>query len=165
MLRLQSLVAISNSSDPTYDNPPAATWSSIETTVGIICASLPALRPLVVRIFPRLLTVTSSSQDRYQRSGGPSQRLRSRSTANNQSRGAYSSKHEDFDNLGKEVGSSDNDEAFMLETSPTTAYATRTIVGPAGNGSDTWTANSDEAKFGKEIAVHTVIEQTSEPKR
>jgi hypothetical protein len=46
ILRLQSLVAISNSHDQTYDNPPAATWSSVETNIGIICSCLPCLRPL-----------------------------------------------------------------------------------------------------------------------
>ncbi|OCL10124.1 hypothetical protein AOQ84DRAFT_289897, partial [Glonium stellatum] len=55
-LRLQSLVAISNSTDPTFDNPPAATWSSIETNVGLICACLPALRPLLSRLFPRVFS-------------------------------------------------------------------------------------------------------------
>jgi hypothetical protein len=49
-------VAISNSSDPTYDNPPAATWSSVETNVGIICSCLPLLRPLVVRWLPDSLS-------------------------------------------------------------------------------------------------------------
>jgi hypothetical protein len=49
-------VAISNSSDPTYDNPPAATWSSVETNVGIICSCLPLLRPLVLRWLPDSLS-------------------------------------------------------------------------------------------------------------
>ncbi|KAF2193413.1 hypothetical protein K469DRAFT_712164 [Zopfia rhizophila CBS 207.26] len=52
ILRLQSLVAISNSEDQTFDNPPAATWSSVETNVGIICSCLPCLRPLMARCFP-----------------------------------------------------------------------------------------------------------------
>ncbi|KAH7068725.1 hypothetical protein FB567DRAFT_249000 [Paraphoma chrysanthemicola] len=56
ILRLQSLVAISNSTDPTYDNPPAATWSSVETNVGIICSCLPLLRPLLTRILPGAFT-------------------------------------------------------------------------------------------------------------
>ncbi|CAN9079907.1 unnamed protein product [Alternaria alternata] len=53
ILRLQSLVAISNSADPSYDNPPAATWSSVESNVGIICACLPLLRPLITKWLPR----------------------------------------------------------------------------------------------------------------
>lgn len=64
MLRLQSLVAISNSTDPTYDNPPAATWSSVETNVGIICSCLPCLRPLVNRHLPGVFSATSSRSGR-----------------------------------------------------------------------------------------------------
>jgi hypothetical protein len=60
ILRLQSLVAISNSLDPTYDNPPAATWSSIETNIGIICSCLPCLRPLVTRYLPGVFSNASS---------------------------------------------------------------------------------------------------------
>ncbi|KAF1911324.1 hypothetical protein BDU57DRAFT_524386 [Ampelomyces quisqualis] len=56
ILRLQSLVAISNSSDPTYDNPPAATWSSVELNVGIICSCLPLLRPILTRFLPGAFT-------------------------------------------------------------------------------------------------------------
>ncbi|KAJ6283258.1 hypothetical protein J3E71DRAFT_214907 [Bipolaris maydis] len=62
ILRLQSLVAISNSSDQTYDNPPAATWSSVETNVGIICACLPLLRPLLAKYFPRAFPSRHRSQ-------------------------------------------------------------------------------------------------------
>ncbi|KAL5374832.1 hypothetical protein DPSP01_011668 [Paraphaeosphaeria sporulosa] len=63
ILRLQSLVAISNSPDPTYNNPPAATWSSIETNVGIICSCLPCLRPLVTRYLPGVFSNTSSRSE------------------------------------------------------------------------------------------------------
>ncbi|KAF2186516.1 hypothetical protein K469DRAFT_738399 [Zopfia rhizophila CBS 207.26] len=60
ILRLQSLVAISNSEDPTFDNPPAATWSSVETNVGIICSCLPCLRPLLAKCLPDVFS--SSAQ-------------------------------------------------------------------------------------------------------
>lgn len=62
ILRLQSLVAISNSTDQTFDNPPAATWSSVETNVGIICACLPLLRPLLAKYLPRAFTSRHRSQ-------------------------------------------------------------------------------------------------------
>jgi hypothetical protein len=52
ILRLQSLVAISNSTDQSYDNPAAASWSSVETNVGIICSCLPLLRPLMTKCLP-----------------------------------------------------------------------------------------------------------------
>ena len=52
ILRLHTLVAISNSTDQSYDNPAAATWSSIEVNVGIICSCLPLLRPLMHKFLP-----------------------------------------------------------------------------------------------------------------
>jgi hypothetical protein len=61
IIRLQALVAISNSRDPTYDNPPAATWSSIEINVGIICSCLPLLRPLLTRFLPGIFTSRNPS--------------------------------------------------------------------------------------------------------
>ncbi|KAF2648432.1 hypothetical protein K491DRAFT_670618 [Lophiostoma macrostomum CBS 122681] len=56
IFRLQSLVKISTSHDETYDNPPAATWSSVETNIGIICSCLPCLRPLMTRVFPSIMS-------------------------------------------------------------------------------------------------------------
>ncbi|KAJ8107020.1 hypothetical protein OPT61_g9154 [Boeremia exigua] len=38
--------------DSTYFSAPAAYWSSIEANLAIVCASLPALKPLVVRVIP-----------------------------------------------------------------------------------------------------------------
>ncbi|KAL2845242.1 hypothetical protein BJY01DRAFT_247830 [Aspergillus pseudoustus] len=58
--RLVSLKKISDSSDPTYDNIGAASWSSIECNTGIICACLPTLRPLISRIIPQLLSSLTS---------------------------------------------------------------------------------------------------------
>ncbi|KAL3469850.1 hypothetical protein BJX99DRAFT_251652 [Aspergillus californicus] len=60
--RLLTLKRISNSPGPTYDNIPAATWSSIVCNTGIICACLPILRPLVSRIIPHLLSSLISSR-------------------------------------------------------------------------------------------------------
>ena len=53
IIRLQSLVRISNSPDPTFDNPPAATFSVVEANVGIICACLPYMRPLLSAVCPK----------------------------------------------------------------------------------------------------------------
>ena len=61
ILRLQSLVEISNSTDPTYDNPSAATWSSVETNIGIICSCLPLLRPLLIRWLPSTFSAAKYS--------------------------------------------------------------------------------------------------------
>ncbi|KAE9373323.1 hypothetical protein N431DRAFT_482387 [Stipitochalara longipes BDJ] len=60
VLRLQSLYVISVSVDPTYDNVGASIWSNIEVYTGIICASLPAIKPVVGKLFPKLLSTTRS---------------------------------------------------------------------------------------------------------
>ena len=87
ILRLQSLVAISNSEDQTYDNAPAATWSSVEINVGIICSCLPCLRPLVARFPPAVFSsnnaANSAQQCRhsiYRRQSEPGTMLRPIST-------------------------------------------------------------------------------------
>lgn len=44
--RFNYLVIVTHSKDPFYDSLPINTWSVIEVNVGILCASLPTLRPL-----------------------------------------------------------------------------------------------------------------------
>ncbi|KAF4625633.1 hypothetical protein G7Y89_g12532 [Cudoniella acicularis] len=55
ILRLRSLYVLSVSTDPTFDNLDAGMWSAIEVNMGIICASLQTIRPIIARMFPRLL--------------------------------------------------------------------------------------------------------------
>ena len=40
--------------DPSWDNTEAAAWSVIELNCGILCSSLPTLRPLLAKIIPGL---------------------------------------------------------------------------------------------------------------
>ncbi|KAH6985164.1 hypothetical protein EDB80DRAFT_624712 [Ilyonectria destructans] len=47
--------------DPTWDNTDAAWWSVVELTCGILCASLPTLRPLLAKVVPCLSTKGSSN--------------------------------------------------------------------------------------------------------
>lgn len=42
------------------DNMGASMWSNIEVYTGIICASLPVVKPIVAKVFPRLLSSTRS---------------------------------------------------------------------------------------------------------
>ena len=42
------------------DNSDAAIWSNIEANVGIICACLPTIKPIISRVFPHLLGSTRS---------------------------------------------------------------------------------------------------------
>ncbi|UNI23364.1 hypothetical protein JDV02_009188 [Purpureocillium takamizusanense] len=60
ILRFQSLIHFANSLNPTWDQWNVAWWSTIEINIGIICACLPTLRLMLVRLFPRAL---SSSAD------------------------------------------------------------------------------------------------------
>jgi len=66
ILRLQSLVAISNSEDQTYDNAPAAIWSSIEINVGIICSCLPCLRLIAARFLPAVFSSNNAANSAQQ---------------------------------------------------------------------------------------------------
>ncbi|KAJ6155393.1 hypothetical protein N7470_005959 [Penicillium chermesinum] len=65
IIRLVSLKRIADSTDPTYDNVGAASWSAIECNTGIICACLPTLKPLVSRIMPGLLSTLDGSQRQH----------------------------------------------------------------------------------------------------
>ncbi|KAL4972068.1 hypothetical protein BDW66DRAFT_155060 [Aspergillus desertorum] len=60
ILRLHSLLVISDSEDPTYDNVGAATWSAVECNVAIICACLPATRAFISKLIPRLFSTRKS---------------------------------------------------------------------------------------------------------
>ncbi|KAL1894034.1 hypothetical protein Sste5346_006176 [Sporothrix stenoceras] len=66
IIRLRSLLSISVSPDTTFAGVDIAMWSNIEINVAIICASVPALKPFVSRIAPKLLgsSVNSASRSR-----------------------------------------------------------------------------------------------------
>lgn len=65
IIRLQTLISFANSTNPTWDQTDAANWSTIEINVGIICACMPALRLILVRIFPRALGSTQHASNQY----------------------------------------------------------------------------------------------------
>ena len=52
VLRLQSLVAFAKTPNSTWDFYDVCVWSTVEVTVGIMCACLPAVRQLIVRTWP-----------------------------------------------------------------------------------------------------------------
>jgi hypothetical protein len=49
IIRLQSLRIFTLSNDPNYDSLPINTWSMVEVNIGIVCACVPTLKPLVGR--------------------------------------------------------------------------------------------------------------------
>ncbi|KAL5116293.1 hypothetical protein ACEQ8H_005851 [Pleosporales sp. CAS-2024a] len=71
-LRLQSLVHFGASSNPTWDQADVIYWSNIEINVGIICACMPSLRVILVRIFPKILGDTRNTGNKYARYGSRS---------------------------------------------------------------------------------------------
>ncbi|KAK6338514.1 hypothetical protein TWF730_002577 [Orbilia blumenaviensis] len=60
ILRLRFLIILSKSSDPTWDQPATAYWSAIEMNISIVCACLPALKPLVSLIAPSIFGTTAN---------------------------------------------------------------------------------------------------------
>ncbi|KAF2226021.1 CFEM domain-containing protein [Elsinoe ampelina] len=81
VIRLQTLVEFAKSANATWEFTAVSIWSTIEITVGIICACLPTVRLLVVKLWPRLAGTTIKSKTTYgetHRSGNKSQANRSR---------------------------------------------------------------------------------------
>ncbi|CAH0037997.1 unnamed protein product, partial [Clonostachys solani] len=81
ILRLKSLVNFAMSSNATWDYFDVTMWSIIEISVGVMCACLPTVRLLLVRMFPALGDSNSRSlvQADYQYTSGI--RSRHRKTA------------------------------------------------------------------------------------
>ncbi|KAF2705047.1 hypothetical protein K504DRAFT_506519 [Pleomassaria siparia CBS 279.74] len=74
ILRLQSLVTFATSHNPTWDQWDVSNWSTIELNVGIVCACMPSMRVILVRLFPKILGSTANSSYR-QKYGSRSQEL------------------------------------------------------------------------------------------
>lgn len=71
-------VCINNITGELYD---AALWTEVESTVGIVCASAPALKPLIQRYMPAVLGSPMSSE-RANGSASASRRTRNSNYAN-----------------------------------------------------------------------------------
>lgn len=76
ILRVHAITVFArHQDDATYYSAPTAYWSSIESNLAIVCASLPALKPLVVRIIPVFGTPDSSRGQCATAVGGNNHRL------------------------------------------------------------------------------------------
>ena len=79
IIRLHSLYV--NNSAPIDEQPvkgvDIAIWSGLEINVAIVCACVPALKPLFVKVFPRLITSFSDSSKRSGRGADGNIHLRS----------------------------------------------------------------------------------------
>ncbi|KAK0385344.1 hypothetical protein NLU13_7820 [Sarocladium strictum] len=78
ILRLQSLIQYQKKDNVTSEFADVFVWSSIEIGVGIICACLPTLRLLLVKVWPILAgTTVRDSHHWYRQSGKASEVSRS----------------------------------------------------------------------------------------
>lgn len=69
-LRLHALtVLVQHPDDNSYYSAPTAYWSAIEMNLAIVCASLPALKPLIVKIVPAFSSRAGSKRYGYGTSG------------------------------------------------------------------------------------------------
>ncbi|KAH7118304.1 hypothetical protein EDB81DRAFT_667902 [Dactylonectria macrodidyma] len=83
VIRLQCLVNFGFSQNPTYIQTDIIIWSTVEMHIGIICVSMPALRILLIRLFPVLRgsSYNSSKHQNYREHYRQNSRIKSRSHA------------------------------------------------------------------------------------
>ncbi|KAH7242043.1 hypothetical protein BKA59DRAFT_479994 [Fusarium tricinctum] len=83
IIRLQFLVGLGSSHNITYDQTDISIWSTVEINIGIICASMPALRVILVRAFPALAgsSYDSSKYNNYGDHYGRKSNIMSRNRA------------------------------------------------------------------------------------
>ncbi|KAH7122921.1 hypothetical protein EDB81DRAFT_223173 [Dactylonectria macrodidyma] len=65
ILRLQAVVKFGDSQNATWDYVGISKWSTVEISVGIICACMPSLRLLLVRLFPSILATSQRYYANY----------------------------------------------------------------------------------------------------
>ncbi|WQF77475.1 Putative extracellular membrane protein, CFEM [Colletotrichum destructivum] len=65
VVRLHSLASYATTSNATQDYVEVGYWSTIEVPVGIICASMPAIRSLFSLVFPKVFGTTQRGKSNY----------------------------------------------------------------------------------------------------
>ncbi|ODM15122.1 hypothetical protein SI65_09361 [Aspergillus cristatus] len=65
IIRIVTMIPFIHSNDFTWFKVTIAKWCMVEINVGIICACLPVLRPIIVQTFPRLFSSYHQSGDNY----------------------------------------------------------------------------------------------------
>jgi hypothetical protein len=63
VIRLYSLHDVAKSNDISWDNPAHASLSAVEVNVAIICACLPAMRPLLALLMPTYFSAAAQYTD------------------------------------------------------------------------------------------------------
>lgn len=65
IIRLYSLVEFRSSDNLTWDYWSLSLWSSMEITIGMICACMPSIRVMLMRIVPGILGSTRGHTNPY----------------------------------------------------------------------------------------------------
>ncbi|KAH7170127.1 hypothetical protein EDB81DRAFT_153503 [Dactylonectria macrodidyma] len=63
-LRVTTIDIAATTNDLTYDIS-STMWTVIEMNVAIVCACLPMIRPVIVKLFPKLMPKSSSNNQKY----------------------------------------------------------------------------------------------------
>ncbi|KAK7417219.1 hypothetical protein QQZ08_011698 [Neonectria magnoliae] len=63
-LRVTTIDIAASTNDLTYD-VSSTMWTIIEMNVAIVCACLPMIRPVIVKLFPKLMPKSSSNNQKY----------------------------------------------------------------------------------------------------
>ncbi|KAH7112486.1 hypothetical protein B0J11DRAFT_185921 [Dendryphion nanum] len=94
IVRLQSLVQFSSSTNATWDNVPTAYWSVLEAFVGIFCVCMPALRRFLAIVFPRCFgsTQSNSKYEHYDTPNTPNKLSSGRATGPKNSKVSFGGK-------------------------------------------------------------------------
>ncbi|KAI6367518.1 hypothetical protein MCOR25_004883 [Pyricularia grisea] len=61
IISILRLTFLTDSPDVTWNNAVSSSWSTAEISIGLMCASLPSIRPLVGKILPRLASTFGKS--------------------------------------------------------------------------------------------------------
>ncbi|KAJ4191789.1 hypothetical protein NW767_010936 [Fusarium falciforme] len=63
-LRVTTIDVAATTTDVTFD-VSSTMWTVIEMNVAIVCACLPMIRPIIVKVFPKLMPKSSSNNQKY----------------------------------------------------------------------------------------------------
>ncbi|KAL5115252.1 hypothetical protein ACEQ8H_006844 [Pleosporales sp. CAS-2024a] len=91
-LRMVSVVQFAQSTNASWEFYDVSVWSSVEITVGIMCACLPTMRLLLVKIFPVLGGSTARSRNQYYNYGSGTELKNMGASANSRNQRKHMSK-------------------------------------------------------------------------
>ncbi|KAH7131282.1 hypothetical protein EDB81DRAFT_808285 [Dactylonectria macrodidyma] len=118
ILRFHSVLRFgSNNQNPTYDYTEVSVWSMAEVNVGIICACMPAIRLLLVQLFPKVLGSShqnTTGEHPEDESGSNNLRMNTNSFIERSHQRGIPLKSFDRQ-VARPVGTSDGDEAQLVQ--------------------------------------------------